>query len=291
MTQRLPDEQVRRLARTLRDLVEPICANVYFAPEAHAEYAAFDLTFGPGYFASRGACLGQVPGEVIAAAFGVFNPVAVTAAVDEAWSKTDAATLLAARERGAVASLERIFGDDATINGSVKRATELLATAAAAAPPGQGRALYSGLTSLGYPGTPIGDLWRACDLVREHRGDSHIIAWVSHGLDPIQATITTELWWRLPLKSYVRTRMWSEEQIDAAIADLRDRGLMEADAFSTEGERFRGDIELCTDLQERPIVEAIASDADELFELLTPMTDAVLAAKGYPADPRAMTRP
>jgi len=199
--------------------------------------------------------------------------------------------MVAAREQGAVASLTRILGaDDGAMTG-VPRATELLQRAAAAAPPGEGRALYSGLTALGYPGTPIGDLWRACDLVREHRGDSHIIAWVGHGLDPIQANITTELWWRLPLRSYVRTRGWSEDEIDGAIERLRERGLVEGESFTADGEALRGEVELCTDRQERPIVEALGDNAEELLRLLTPMADAVIAAKGYPRDPRTLTRP
>jgi hypothetical protein len=174
------NDELRSIARRLRDLVEPIAANVYFAPEAAAEYEALGVHgFAPAYFPSRGGCLGQVPGEVIAAAFGVFKPAMVGEAVDTAWAVTDAAAMVAARERGAVASLARIFGDDPTIAAAIPRATELLKRATAAAPPGEGRALYSGLTSLGYPGTPLGDLWRAADLVREHRGDSHIIAWVA----------------------------------------------------------------------------------------------------------------
>jgi hypothetical protein len=288
------DDEVRRVARRLRDLVEPVAANVYFARPARARYEALGLSYAPGYFASRGACLGQVPGEVIAAAFGVFKPAAVVAAVHEAWAKTDAATILAAREAGAVESLEQIFGADARaaeIERAVPRATELLREAAAAAPPGEGRALYSGLSSLGYPGTPIGDLWRACDLVREHRGDSHVIAWVAHGLDPIEATITTELWWRLPLRSYVRTRYWTDDEIDGAIDNLRRRGLVDGDALTADGESLRAEIEACTDRQERPIAAAIAGHAEELFALLTPLAEAVLAAKGYPADPRRMTRP
>jgi hypothetical protein len=151
--------------------------------------------------------------------------------------------------------------------------------------------LFSGLTALGYPGTPIGELWRASDLVREHRGDSHIIAWVGHGLDPIQANISTELWWRLPIRSYVRTRGWTEDEIDNAIERLRDRGLVDGEAFTDSGEQLRADIELCTDRQERPIVEALGDDAEELLGLLTPMADAVIAAKGYPRDPRTFTRP
>jgi hypothetical protein len=286
------DDELRSMARRLRDLVEPLAANVYFATEAATAYERLGVQgFGPGYFSSRGGCLGQVPGEVVAAAFGVFKPSLVIESIDAARAVTDASAMVAAREEGAVASLTRIFGNDETIASAIPRATALLQRAAAAAPPGEGRALFSGLTSLGYPGTPIGDLWRACDLVREHRGDSHIIAWVGHGLDPVQATISTELWWRIPLRSYVKTRGWTDEEINAALQRLRDDGLVEGEGFSTAGEALRADVEWCTDRQERPIVDALGGDGEELLALLTPMADGVLAAKGYPRDPRLMTRP
>jgi hypothetical protein len=70
-------------ARRLRNAVEPVAAGVYFAPEAHQVYAALGFRASPAvgqdgisrpemtsYFTSRGACMGQVPGEVVAAAFG-----------------------------------------------------------------------------------------------------------------------------------------------------------------------------------------------------------------------------
>jgi hypothetical protein len=286
------DANLRSVARRLRDLVEPLAANVYFAREAAAAYEALGVEgFAPGYFASRGGCLGDVPGEVVTAAFGVFKPSLVKESIDAARRHADARAMVAAREQGAVASLTRIFGDDTAIAATVPRATELLQRAAAAAPVGEGRALFSGLVALGYPGTPIGDLWRACDLVREHRGDSHIIAWVAHGLDPIQANVTTELWWRLPLRSYVRTRGWTEREIEDAIHRLRDRGLIDGEGFTEAGESLRAEIESCTDRQERPVVEALGDDADELLEILTPIAEAVIAAKGYPRDPRTFTRP
>ena len=53
---------------------------------------------------------------------------------------------------------------------------------------------------------------------------------------------------------------------------------------------MRGEIEATTDRQERRILDVLGDDADELFGLLTPMTEAIIAAKGYPADPRQRTR-
>jgi len=281
------DERVRSVSRRLRDLVEPVAANVYFAPEAQNAYQDLGLDYLSGYFCSRGGCMGQVPGEVVVAAFGVFNPAIVIPAVQEGWAKTDAPTILEARRRGATESLRRILGDEPA---GIERATELLRRAGNAAT-GEGRALFSGLRSLGFPGDPIGDLWRAADLVREHRGDSHVVAWVAAGVDAVQATLLTELWWRLPLNSYVRTRGWSAEEVDAALARLRDRGVIKGDEFTPEGEELRASIEAATDAQERPIVEALGDDADELFDILPPYADAILAAGGYPSDPRTMTRP
>src|SRR4051794_41828906 len=82
----------REGARRLRNAVEPVAAGVYFPPEAHAAYEALGFDPSPvsqdgvarpelkSYFTSRGASIGQVAGEVVAAAFGVFNPNVVVPA-------------------------------------------------------------------------------------------------------------------------------------------------------------------------------------------------------------------
>lgn len=283
----MEDQRVRATSRRLRDLVEPLAANVYFAPEAQEAYRELDLSYLPGYFCSRGACMGQVPGEVVVAAFGVFNPAIVVPAVDEGWSKTDAPTILAARERGAIASLTRILGEPGA---EVARATELLRRAGQGVTL-QGHPLASGLVSLGWPGDPMGDLWRAADVVREHRGDSHVAAWVSAGVGAVEVTLMTELWWRLPLRSYVRTRGWSAEEVDAGVDRLRADGLIDDDGFTPAGEELRASVEAATDVQERGVVEALGDDAEELFSLLEPWSKAIVESGGYPSDPATLTRP
>jgi hypothetical protein len=287
-----PPEQLRRVARTLRDLVEPIAGCVYFLPEVQAEYEA--LGFGPrsgmspatSYFCSRGACLGQVPGAVVASSFGVFKPSLVQPLVDQGWTIAPAAALLSAREKGTVTGLSRILGP---VPSGVERATELL-TRAGAAGQVSGRALYAGLRSLGFPGTPLGDLWRAADLVREHRGDSHIAAWTSHGLDAVEAQLLQELWWQRPMGPYTKTRGWTDDEIEAGKQRLRARGLISGDELTIDGEVLRGGVEDATDRQEARIVDALGDDADELFALLEPWAVAIVEAKGYPVDPRQMTR-
>jgi hypothetical protein len=110
----------RKGARRLRNAVEQVAAGVYFAPEAHEAYTALGFEGSPvaqdgvarpelkSYFTSRGACMGQVPGE-----------------------------------QGATAMLQRILGDKPDRLG---RVTDLLRRAADAAA-WEGRAIYGGLRS------------------------------------------------------------------------------------------------------------------------------------------------
>jgi hypothetical protein len=80
------------------------------------------------------------------------------------------------------------------------------------------------------------------------------------------------------------------EAIDAAIDRFRSDGIMHGDGYTPAGEAMRAEIEGITDRQERSIVSALGDDADELFELLAPLTRSVVEAKGYPGDPADRTR-
>ena len=278
-------------ARRLRNAVEPLAAGIYFAPEAHQAYAALgfspsaasndgvQMPDGAAYFASRGACLGQVDGHVIAAAFGVFNPAIVVPLVANAWTITDAPSILAAREHGARESLRRMLGDPPD---GCARATELLRRGADAAR-GEGRHLFSGLQSLGFPGDPIADLWRAADLVREHRGDSHIAAWIAHGFDATEISLITEPYIGLPMRTYARSRAWSDAEFDAALERMTSRGYFKEGELTQEGLDAREAVEDATDLQETSIIDAIGNDFDELCSLLEPWADTIREQKGYPS--------
>jgi len=278
-------------ARQIWDVVEPIAASIYFAPEAHRAYQELGFD-GPSrvmrgiefpdmlaYFTSRGACLGdKVSGHLVAASFGVFKRPMVVAAVEEGWKRTDGPSILAARERGATGLLRRVLGDEpeglAWATGVLQRMAE--------AGPAEGRYLHSGLLSLGYPGDPMGDFWRAADLVREHRGDSHIAAWIDADLDATEVGLLTDPWRNQPLKTWVRSRGWSEEELDAGCDRLRSRGLLDGDELTPAGRDRREQIESATDDMERRVVDAMGDDAGPLFTLLDGWSDHVVAAGGYP---------
>jgi hypothetical protein len=278
-------------ARALAAALEPVTGQVYFSPECHAAYAALGfgpspghmgdvaLPDGPAYFCSRGSVLGQVAGEVVAAAFGVFNPAVVVPAVAHGWTLTDATTICEARTEGAVGQLTRVLGGKPA---GVDRATDLLRRATDGLRP-EGRALYAGLCALGLPGDPLGDMWRLADRLREYRGDAHIAAWASAGFDATEIGLLTELYWGLPLRSYVRSRAWSDADLDAAEARLIDRGLVADGALTDEGRARREEIELDTDRACARIVANLADDLEELLAILRPWGAAIQEAGGYPS--------
>lgn len=279
-------------ARRLAGAIEPFAGQVYFAPECHQAYEA--LGFGPSphvtragvalpdgaaYFTSRAASMGQVDGKVAASAFGVFDPVPVELSLAMGWSLTDAATICEARTTGAVAQLTRVLGPQPD---GIERAVELLARAGEGLEVA-GRPLYAGMASVELPDDPLAAAWVLADRLREYRGDCHTAAWTSAGYAAAEISVVTELWVGQPIKTYSRTRGWSDEALDAAVDSLRSSGDLDGDELSAAGRTRRDAVEAATD---RPCVRIVANlgdDVDELAVLLGGWGRDLVAAGGYPA--------
>lgn len=287
----IDESTLSRRARALGAALEPVAGQVYFADECHANYVGLGFAASPGdfngvaapdgpaYFTSRGSVMGQVPGELVAAAFAVFNPQAVIPSVTFGWTLTDASTICAARDSGAIAALERMLG--ASPEG-VGRVRELLEKAVAPLRP-EGRPLFAGLLSQPMPESDLGAVWRMADMLREFRGDSHTAAWISAGVDATEIGLLSELYWGLPMRTYGRTRAWSDAQFDDAQRRLADRGLIADGGFTPAGRDLREAIEQATDRQMLPAIEAIGDDIDELIRRLEPWGASIRDARGYPA--------
>jgi hypothetical protein len=267
-------------ARRMRDLVEPLAAAVYFAPEAQQRYEALGLNYVEAYFGSRSACLGTVPWRVVSGVFAAFKPSVVERAMAGVHAKTDPQALLEARLAGARDQIVRMVGaptDDFLVAADVLlEVTDGL--------DGSGRALYSALAGLPVPGRddPAGRLWRAADLVREHRGDGHIAAWLPH-FDSAEVTVLTEPWWGIEPGSYAWTRGWDADDIASARARLVDRGLLDEEAGITEaGRALREQVEDTTDLAAREVIVRLGDRIGELFTMLDPLSKAMLGQDGYP---------
>jgi len=277
-------------ARALGAALEPFVGQVYFSPECHDNYVALGFQPSPGlmngvtmpemvsYFTSRGSLMGQVSGEVVAAAFAVFNPLVVIPAVTTGWTLTDAPTICDARRRGAISQLERILGAKP---GGIADARAVLERAVAVLRP-EGRPLFAGALSQSIPDTDLGAVWHYGDMLREFRGDAHTAAWISAGLDATEIGLLTELFWGLPLKSYSRTRAWSEDDYAAALERLESRGLVKDGAFTSAGRELREQVETHTDGQMRGAIDAIGDGYSRLINQLSAWSAAVRTLKGYP---------
>jgi len=265
-------------ARALRDAIEPIAMHVVWARATNERLATLGLDFLTGYVWGRAAALGEPDAAVVAATFAVFEPAFVGAMYDAGRNACDRETMLSARSEATIASLTEALGD-----ADVASVADALASAVAAAD-GTGRALFSGLRAQAWPDAPVGRLWRGCELVREHRGDSHVAACTAQGLGPVEMNILTELWVGMPLGAYTATRGWAPAAIAAAADALRARGLLEADDLSSSGRALRNDIEATTDAMQAPLLVALGPDLEAIVTQLAEWSERCIAARAFPPD-------
>ena len=165
----------------------------------------------------------------------------------------------------------------------VDRANSILRRAVSVLRP-EGRPLYAGLLSLGIPDDPLFAVWRTGDMLREFRGDCHTAAWISMGIDATEIGLMSELYWGLPMRTYSRTRAWTDAEFDAAEARLSKRGWVRDGALTDAGRAAREAIEVTTDSQMVPALDAIGSDLAELVSILEPWGATIRAGRGYPAN-------
>jgi hypothetical protein len=278
----VPDSPARRL----RDVLEPIATIGWWSPAAGEQFGAADLDFLTGYVWGRAASLGpDVANDVVASAFGVFDRSMLGAGLDSARRIASHEQILTSRAVGAGAGLAA-----ATTNipvADLERSTRRLRSALDAVDV-TARPLFAALRALPVPDDPHGALWRAAEMYREHRGDGHLAACVSAGLDAVEMNVLTELWLDYPVGEYSGTRGFAPDRIDAAVASLADRGWVDADAgaLTAEGRAARERIEHATDDSQRAVMAGLGGDLDVLINDLAPVADAVLASRAAPTDPR-----
>ena len=236
------------IARKCHRTLEVYHGMIYFAREACAEYEALGLSpdeFFKGYFASRAVAMGAVPGEVVVATFYNFQPDLVMAAVPSCWDVAPPAEWQAARRRGADAALRAMLGD-AVDSPDMDMAASLARDASSFCEPA-GRPLFAGHLSLDWPESPHMELWHAITLLREYRGDGHISVLVSEAISPREALVLHQGTGMLPPGVLQQTRAWPDDDWQEAEQMLRDRGWMDGEALTAEGQHVREDIERRTD--------------------------------------------
>ncbi len=261
------------VARRLFELIEPISLVNFFSDEPNDSMAALGFSnYWDGYFAGRSAPLGQVPAEVVHAAFYNFAEGEVARHIPKVWDTTTPEAAHAAREHGCVAALRRILGDLVETPG-LARAAELLATASTSAPT-EGRVMYAGLRTLPMPEEPVARLWHAANMLREHRGDGHIAALLCEGIGGTEAHVLSALDLGIyPAESFGRIHHLPRARLAEVMDGLRERGLLDAAGrFTDAGRATKDRIESLTDaLAEAPYDRLEPLETDELIRVLEPI--------------------
>jgi hypothetical protein len=229
------------MARRMWQALETLHMTVYFNPEPRDAYRRAGLRGGwMGYFASRSAAMGPVPAEVVMATFYNFHPRMVRRAIPDAWGFASPAEVLAARFEGVDAALRRLLGG--WVEGpEVAEATRLIRLAMEGQHP-SGRPLFAAHAALPWPEEPHLALWHGATLYREFRGDGHVACLLADGIDGLEAHVLAAGAGQLPGSVLREYRGWSEEEWDAAVERLRDRGWVEGDGSLTEAGRVAREV-------------------------------------------------
>ena len=239
------------VARKMWRTLEPFHGLIYFAAEAAIAYETLGLTATPqsGYFVSRSAPMGAVSPEVTIATFYNFEPTMVRRAMAGAWDVVRPELVVAARAKAASAAIRRIIGDAAADGGAMREAVDLARRATAGCRP-HGRPLYAGHAQWPWPGDdePHLQLWHAITLLREYRGDGHVVALTAADVDPCEALVWHGATGEVPAPLLQSSRGWSDDAWAAATDRLRARGwLDDAGAFTDAGRTRRQAVEDATD--------------------------------------------
>jgi hypothetical protein len=267
-------------ARRLRDACEVIATQGWWSRPAADAVTALGLGFFDGYVWGRAAALGTPPASLVAATFGVFEPGLIGAVYRQGLAAAGRDDVLAARASGATAAVAAVVDD-----GDAAGLADPLLDALDRLDP-MGRPLFAGLRELPRPEAAAGRLWRAAELVREHRGDGHLAACIATGLDAVEANVLTELWLGYRIGDYSSTRGFDATALGAAAERLEARGWLAGGGLTQAGLAARRALEAATDASQAALVVALGPALDAVVAGLDAVGARLLAAHAAPADPR-----
>ena len=276
-----------RAGRRCYNALNSLHSTLYFSPDLGKEFGALGVTHpGAVNFAVRAAAMGAVGPGTVTATFYNYKYDLVARHVPAVWETASPEQCLHARARAVDATLRRLLGEDAVVSEEMAEAARL-ALRASEACSRPARPLYAAHADLPTPEEPHLAYFHAATLLREYRGDGHLAALMSAGLDGLEAVVThTATGKGMTPKWVFGTRGWNQEEWDAASGRLRERGLLDGDGELTEaGIALRAEIEAETDrLGRAPYEHLGAEGVVRLTELATGFARLALSAGAFPQD-------
>ncbi|MFB8183352.1 hypothetical protein ACFC8N_46790 [Streptomyces sp. NPDC055966] len=255
---------------------------IYLVPETARQAAELGVPDrAPAYFAFRSAPMGAVAWQVTLATFYNFSPRAVRSMAG-VWDAAPPERWQAARFTAAEQALRRA-GVSLTVD-QIAEARSLIDPVVAAADYA-GKPLAAANAAVPLPTDPLTALWQQLTVLREWRGDAHLVVLAANRLGPCDCNVIHTATGRLPAPVIRATRHWNDEEWAAATERLVTRGWLAHDGVATAaGTAARERIEAETDEQcERLWGPIGATGARRLAELLGPIDEAFTAAGTYAA--------
>jgi hypothetical protein len=148
--------------------------------------------------------------------------------------------------------------------------------------------------ALEWPDQPHLVLWHAQTVLCEHRGDGHVAALLTAGLEPVETLVLFAADNGMDAGWLRKRRGWSDEEWSAATARLAERGLLEGEVNGTAptaaGWALRAEVEARTDaLADVPWAAAGTARAERLVELVGPLVRAIVGGGGFlPGNPMGL---
>lgn len=285
----LPSSLAAELARSYA----PYHSLVYFAPEVRLFTEAGLQGWWMAYFVYRSAPLGVVPVELVIATFYNFAPRMVRRALPAGWQILSPARALDLRLEVVDRAFRRLLGD--AIRSPELAEAAHLARRAIEGCDLAGRPLYAAEAARPWPDEPHLMLWQACTLLREHRGDGHISALASAGLDGVASHVVLVARGHGNRASILPIRGWTAEEWAAAEQRLVERGWLNPDgSFTPEGRAGREAVEQLTNqLAFEPVRRLGADGVRRLGDLMRPFSRILLEQGKVPRDwpPPHLLRP
>ena len=274
------------LARQIRKATEAFHAFVYFSPPILKAYADVGLSHPRrAYYAPRSAPMGEVNAAVVAAAFYNFSPVKIAEHIPEVWQTISASDLVDLRFAAVGEHLPATLGD-AFDSEAVDEALEL-AREAVGSSGFEGRWLAGAHAGIEEPSDPLTALWHHVTVLREHRGDGHLMALQAHDLDGVECL----LYRRPSLESaevYRRCRGGPEDEFAAGRDRLEGRGLDRGQEATEKGRELAESVEQMTDQLSIGPWRSLGQAKTERFqELMEPL--AVAAQQVVDGSPSGQT--
>ena len=212
-------------------------------PHVAALFDELGLEPGRGYFVLRAAPMGTPRPELVGNAFGFFPPKMVAKLVARDWAARSPDEVLAV----AVPRLEEAAR---SVFEGVEGVPELAAWCARAREQArcEGRMLATAWSTVEFDeADPHAALFFHGTVLREHRGDGHLLAVQRHGLTCLEALVLSNARRGKDPTKVATTRGWRPEEVAEALESLAARGALDGDAITEAGMELWEAVEATTD--------------------------------------------